>query len=123
MLCSYLGLRSFTPHIFSALHIPYTKHDIIRKTEKQSLWSPSHLLTFFALQYRLSHVCMHGLLDCAQANEVFAFVPSVTNAGAYTIRPYKSPNMCLSYNSQVLGGGVTMPAPAPSAPTSRPTCA
>ena len=35
-----------------------------------------------------------------QPNQAWAFVPSVTNAGAHTIRPYLSPNMCLSFSSQ-----------------------
>ena len=36
-----------------------------------------------------------------QTNQAWAFIHSVTNAGAYTIRPYLSPNMCLSFSSQV----------------------
>ena len=40
-----------------------------------------------------------------QPNQAWAFVPSVTNAGAYTIRPYLSPFMCLSFSSQVGRGG------------------
>ena len=36
-----------------------------------------------------------------QTNQAWAFVPSVTNAVAFTIRPYLSPYMCLSFSSQV----------------------
>ena len=52
-----------------------------------------------------------------QTNQAWAFVPSVTNAGAYTIRPYLSPYMCLSFSSQV-GRARTALFPQPMLPPS-----